>query len=298
MSAYIFNFNEYQDLALIEIGRQKCTPLYSFGPFIRNEYIFHYILSGKGYCSYGHLSPSASHIGRNIEPEGGPPEFEIKAGEGFLLEPHTKHLYYADETDPWHYIWVVFRGLSVPQYLRDCGLSKTNAVYRPKDYSNQTAQKIRFHLLSILENPNSESSFIIGHFLLFFSELIKNSACHNMLIPPPGKNDTLSNYYLTQAIRYINGNYPNIRSLDEIARFCNISRSHLGRIFRENLHTSLQGYLVQYRLSKTRDLLSNTRLPISEIAIRVGYQNELNLLRAFKKAYGVSPNSWRNQNTL
>ncbi len=345
MSAYMFNFNEYQDLALVEIGRQKCTPLYSFGPFIRNEYIFHYVLSGKGYCSYGHISksgvsarhseaesgppefeikagegfllePHTKHIyyadefepwqyiwivfrGLHSEAESGPPEFEIKAGEGFLLEPHTKHIYYADEFEPWQYIWIVFRGLAVPQYLKDCGLSKDNIIYRPKDYSNQTIQNIKSHLITILEHPNYEPAFIMGHFSLFFYHLIENSANHNLLLPPPqAKTDTFANYYLTQATRYINGNYPNIQSLDEIAHFCNVSRSHLGRLFRENLHISLQGYLIQCRLNKTRELLANTALSINEIAVRVGYQNELNLLRAFKKAYGISPNLWRKQNTL
>ena len=37
MACYVFNFNLH-DLSLVEIGKQKCTPLYSFGPFIRNEY--------------------------------------------------------------------------------------------------------------------------------------------------------------------------------------------------------------------------------------------------------------------
>lgn len=184
MSAYMFNFNEYQDLALVEIGRQKCTPLYSFGPFIRNEYIFHYVLSGKGYCSYGHISKSGVSA-RHSEAESGPPEFEIKAGEGFLLEPHTKHIYYADEFEPWQYIWIVFRGLTVPQYLKDCGLSKDNIIYRPKDYSNQTIQNIKSHLITILEHPNYEPAFIMGHFSLFFYHLIENSANHNLLIPPP-----------------------------------------------------------------------------------------------------------------
>lgn len=51
MATYMINCGDYQDLSLIEIGNQKCTPLYSFGPFMRNEYIFHYVLSGKGYVS-------------------------------------------------------------------------------------------------------------------------------------------------------------------------------------------------------------------------------------------------------
>lgn len=60
MTAFIFNFNDFQDLSLVEIGKQKCSPLYSFGPFIRNEYIFHYVISGKGYLSYDHSHDFAS----------------------------------------------------------------------------------------------------------------------------------------------------------------------------------------------------------------------------------------------
>lgn len=115
MVVYLFNFNTCQDLALLEIGDQQCSPLYAFGPNIRNEYIFHYVVSGKGVVM---LQPSGEK-GQNILSE----TIEVKAGEGFLLEPHTAHMYRADENDPWHYIWIVFTGLSVPSYLRACGLT-------------------------------------------------------------------------------------------------------------------------------------------------------------------------------
>lgn len=102
MACYVFNFNLH-DLNLVEIGKQKCTPLYSFGPFIRNEYIFHYVISGKGFCSMGH-DVQESSVQRPDKPSGGPTSHEVRAGEGFLIEPHTKHIYNADLNDPWHYI--------------------------------------------------------------------------------------------------------------------------------------------------------------------------------------------------
>lgn len=294
MTAYYFNHNDCQDLSLVEIGKQKCTPLYSFGPFIRNEYIFHYVISGKGRLFFGHPSD-----GKNVmelsNPRGGPDEFEIKAGEGFLIEPHTKHTYYADQEDPWHYIWVVFHGTLVPQYLRSCGLSKKNVVYRPKDYTIQTAQCIKEHLFALLKNPTASKSFITGHFHLFFSELIENSANPNV---SDAQEDTLTNYYISQAIRYINNHYSTIQSLNEISDFCNVSRNHLGRLFREQLHTTLQDYLITFRLTQASDLLARTSLPICEIAEQVGYHNELNLLRAFKSRYGMSPNVYRQKNKL
>ena len=102
----------------------------------------------------------------------------------------------------------------------------------------------------------------------------------------------------TEAIRYIQGQYPNIRSLDEVSAFCNISRSHLGRLFRTNLHMSAQDYLIETRLNQARKMLTTTTIPVSEIAWRVGYQNELNLFRAFKNKYGMPPNTYRKQNTF
>lgn len=165
MACYVFNFNLH-DLNLVEIGKQKCTPLYSFGPFIRNEYIFHYVISGKGYCSMGH-DVQESSIQRPDQPSGGPTAHEVRAGEGFLIEPHTKHIYNADLNDPWHYIWVVFSGASAPHLLRACGLSKTNIVYHPKDTTIQTSQNIRQPLMYILEHPDaSECSY--GKFLPVF----------------------------------------------------------------------------------------------------------------------------------
>lgn len=104
---------------------RRCMPL---GPNIRNEYIFHYVVSGKGVVM---LQPSGEK-GQNILSE----TIEVKAGEGFLIEPHTAHMYRADENDPWHYIWIVFTGLSVPSYLRACGLTRNNPVFYPQSYAH------------------------------------------------------------------------------------------------------------------------------------------------------------------
>jgi AraC-like DNA-binding protein len=283
MDVQIFDFSDCQDLALIEVGRQQCSPLYSFGPFMRNDYIFHYVVSGKGYYTVLD-SPAPSSEPQKINQE-------VNAGEGFLLEPHTKHIYYADKDNPWQYIWVVFRGLSAPRYLKSCGLNRQSSHYFPKDCSSQVIQKIKRNLLSILNEPEPSRPFIMGHFHLFFSELQANSATPCSITAE--RETSLSVFYISQAIRYISHNYAQIQSLEDIANACGISRSHLSRLFREHMHISLQEHFIQYRLSKAADLLINTNLPIIEIAYKIGYENELNLLRSFKSRYGMTPNAYR-----
>lgn len=291
MLSYVFNFT-LNDLTLTEIGNQKCTPLYSFGPFIRNEYIFHYVISGKGYCSIGNDSLDSS-AKKPTQPFASSPTYEIKAGQGFLIEPHTKHIYNADLNDPWHYMWVVFKGAAAPRLLRACGFSKDNIVYQPKDTTIQTSQSIRQPLNNILEHPDGSESFIMGNFYLFMDQLASHAK--NPILTEPNKG-FFREHYINLACQYIALHYSSIRSLDEVAAYCNISQSHLTRLFREGLHMSLQEYLITTRLNHARELLITTHQSISEISWAVGYPNELNLLRAFKSHYGISPKEFRQKN--
>ena len=89
-------------------------------------------------------------------------------------------------------------------------------------------------------------------------------------------------HYVNLACQYVSTYYATIQSLDEIAVYCNISQSHLTKLFRESFHMSLQEYLITARLNRAKELLVTTNQSISEISWAVGYPNELNLLRAFK----------------
>lgn len=80
-------------------------PALFFWSVHQNEYIFHYVLSGKGYISYAPSTCSDNKILADISGS-----IEINAGEGFLFEPHSKHIYHADEKEPWHYIWDSLQG--------------------------------------------------------------------------------------------------------------------------------------------------------------------------------------------
>ena len=99
-------------------------------------------------------------------------------------------------------------------------------------------------------------------------------------------------------MRYIESRYADIRSLDEIAGFCNVTRSHLARLFRSTLHVTLQEYLINYRMGKAKELLVNTNLPIYQIAQQVGYEGALQFNKAFKNRMQVPPRTWRLQNRL
>ena len=99
----VFQDERFVDLNLYQFGWERCEPLHSFGPHIRNHYLFHYIISGKGIL----------HSNGN--------QYQLQAGMGFLIVPNEVTTYLADEHDPWEYAWIEFDGLSVPGCLNHVG---------------------------------------------------------------------------------------------------------------------------------------------------------------------------------
>ena len=44
----VFPNERFVDLGLYQYGWEQCDPLHSYGPFARNHYLFHYVISGTG----------------------------------------------------------------------------------------------------------------------------------------------------------------------------------------------------------------------------------------------------------
>lgn len=102
---------------------------------------------------------------------------------------------------------------------------------------------------------------------------------------------------MKEAMNYIEQNFQNDISVEDIAKVCRLNRSYFGKIFKDAVGKSPQEFLLNYRMIKATELLKLTSLSVADIGNAVGYQNPLHFSRAFKNVYGVSPRTWRNQNT-
>ena len=78
-----------------------------------------------------------------------------------------------------------------------------------------------------------------------------------------------------------------------IAEKFNYHAYHINRIMRNATGTTVHQYLVNYRISIAKNLLSNTSLSIEDIAVRVGYKSAAYFSLSFKKLVGCSPNCYR-----
>lgn len=281
MEEYSFSMfpNEnFLDLTIYQYGWEQCMPLHSFGPYIRNHYLFHYISSGRGKL-------------HSNTPDGMTRHYDLHAGQGFLLTPGQVNTYYADKQDPWKYSWIEFDGLRTAEYLDQAGLTASQPVFTPS--TKEGGARVGDEMMYIATHSDASPLHLLGHLYLFLDALVDASATRREV--KPGQ---LRDFYIQEAIHYIERNYRRELPVEEVADICKLNRSYFSKIFKEYTGCAPQEFIIRLRLSKAADLMKHSNGSIGEIAAKCGYPNQLHFSRAFKKRYGMAPREWRTQNQL
>lgn len=266
-NTYIFEENSFTDLTIYQFGQERCAPMLSCGPAKHNHFILHYVMHGKGIYSTGGNT------------------FTILSGQAFLIFPGVVNLYTADKTDPWTYLWIEFDGLKAERYLTDAGFSLKTPVYIPS--STEGAKELQKLLTNMLEQHDN-SLQLIGTLYLVLDTLIRTSGICR--VP---KDSSLREFYVHEALMYIDRHYKEDISVNQLADWCGIDRSYFGKIFRDTILITPQKYIIQYRMNVACGLLRDTSMSISEVSAEVGYSNQMNFSRAFRKEFGISPTRWK-----
>ncbi len=94
-------------------------------------------------------------------------------------------------------------------------------------------------------------------------------------------------------VKYIETNYENPISIDEIAAVSGFSSSHFMKFFKKVMGTSFIDYLNDYRLSMASRMLISSDDNIIDIASHCGYDNLSYFNRLFKRKYGLTPSQYR-----
>lgn len=257
-------YHENLGLSVYNCGFQKCEPLHSWGPGIRNYYLLHFVASGKGKFTVGAK------------------EYNLSAGDGFVTVPNEMACYQADSNEPWEYFWVGFSGVDAVRLMNAAGFN-SNPCFHCEDIKKVTEMILEIY------NSNgiklSDEVYMTGCIYKFLSLLIKINGSKN-LITQSGID------YVMLAIKFIEHNYLRQISIVDIASAAGISRSHLYRQFMTQLNMTPNEYLIKYRINLACEMLKERKINISETAYSVGFTDPLYFSRVFKNIKGVSPSKY------
>ena len=144
-----------------------------------------------------------------------------------------------------------------------------------------------FLVESIMEgNGASEeiSQYTMGLLFLYLAEQMDRE-----------EHDPVENYrdeIIQETLKYIEIQYRTAR-LGKIAEDYHLALPSLSKLIKEGTGSTFQELLMKRRFEKAAVLLLETNLPVEEIALNVGYENQSYFHRQFKMRYGVTPRRYR-----
>ena len=272
-------FSEYQtgtiDLALSFYGYEECAPSYSFGPAIRDTYVLHYVTKGKGRFHYK---------GKIVD---------LKAGDLFLLKPNELTFYQADKEEPWSYYWLGVTGGRVYDYFNHSQIAEDCYLLANQERKTDRIGKIVENLVYFAEQTKSNQLAQL-HIMGQLYELIFHLG--SVAYKPQANTLSASQQLYLACKQIIDTQYPNPNlSIQDMAIKLSVHRSYLTTIFKEEHQSSPKEYLEYVRMHRAKQLLKSTREPVQFIAYSVGFSDPLYFSKAFKKYFGFSPSSFREQ---
>ncbi|HPF88140.1 MAG TPA: helix-turn-helix domain-containing protein [Candidatus Limiplasma sp.] len=94
-------------------------------------------------------------------------------------------------------------------------------------------------------------------------------------------------------VKYIHNNLSQELSLTKLSEYTMLSNNYLSRIFKEHMGINLVDYVTNCRMTKAAEMLTETRLPIEQIARALGYNTPHYFSKRFREHYGLTPNQYR-----
>lgn len=93
-----------------------------------------------------------------------------------------------------------------------------------------------------------------------------------------------------RAAQYIREHYADTVTLNDVAKYCYVSREHLSRVFKKETGFGFNAYLNVYRLKKANTMLTEDKTcKISQVALSCGFNDSNYFSKIYKKAYGIAP---------
>lgn len=92
---------------------------------------------------------------------------------------------------------------------------------------------------------------------------------------------------------YIDDNIDQRITLEALAKLANLSVSYFARAFKKSMSLTPHDYLMRRRVQLTVRLLSQTDMPLSEIAHAAGFVDQSHCSRRFRQYVGMSPRDYR-----
>jgi two-component system, response regulator YesN len=112
------------------------------------------------------------------------------------------------------------------------------------------------------------------------------------------KKENRRSEIIEQIIKFMQQNYANPLTLDDIAAQVYLSPKYMCGIFKEEVGVTIFDFLTKIRMEKAKELLIESDMHIQNIGLIIGYNNVQSFIRFFKKYCSLTPEQYRKTNRI
>jgi len=235
-----------------------------------DKYQFEYVTAGVGYIE---THDQVYRVGR---------------GDFFFLNRLRPHYYYTDPEHLLEKIFITVKGRLVEHLVAAYNLNESVVVRHVDVY-----RPLRLILNGLDAVENSLPPELVNRTALLLHEIIQ-------MVQAPVLGRTPPSHRITDPVSLVQilivNNLDRRISLDEMAKYANLSKSQLIRRFHEKVGLTPAQFVIRQRISEAESLLAYTTLSIQEVADRLNFSSDKHFSQTFSRLTGWSPSQHRRTN--
>lgn len=226
-------------------------------------YIIRYVVGGKGWFN-----------GK-----------ELHRGDVYFTVPRVEYRIESSEDDPIVQYWIELTGPGVPEKIMQMFGTVEPSIH---SYSFTDEIPIPFTRVFFEQSESVDPSTLMYtafYHLLAFHKRENNKDVKQIL------SHSLQFFY--DATRFIEAHYTEPITIQSICSRLHIVPDYLYKIFRQYAGMSTQKYILNYKMNMACSLLRHSDMPIGQVGARVGYPDQSQFSRVFRKHTGYAPQDYR-----
>ena len=211
----------------------------------------------------------------------------IEAGQVFFLFPGVWHRYRPDAKTGWHEHWVGFDGEVARRWVKNKFFSPRAPVFKPGQEEKWLA--LFTELITVIKLNRPALQQVMAGYAAQMLGLVYSGQQAGLA------GDDVSLLMVQKAIAKMQAGPEGGFHPEAMARDLNVSYSSFRHTFQQHTGSSPHQYLLELRLVRARNLLTQTPLSVKEVSQRAGFEDEHYFCRFFKLKTGMTPVQWRSR---
>ena len=214
----------------------------------------------------------------------------IEAGQVLFLFPGVWHRYRPDAATGWDEHWVGFDGVVARRWVKNQFFSPRWPVFKPGQEEKWLT--LFTELIAVIKlNRPALQQVMAGYAAQMLGLLYSRQQAELA-------GDDQALLIVQKAIARMQAEIESGLNVQAFARELNVSYSSFRHTFQQHTGSSPHQYLLELRLVRARNLLTQTAQSIKEIAQQAGFDDEHYFCRFFKMKTGSTPGQWRARSKL